>query len=509
MKMKHQLRFTDKGITIEVESGKNLLEAMISAGLHVDAPCGGHGTCGKCTVNIRAAAQADWETVKACRTQVETDLEVRLPDENDSLNVLLDAGGKGLEARKPWNGSEALAERIPNSAGMYMAAFDLGTTSVAGYLINARGETVVKKGAVNPQVSFGADVISRINYAMENGTEPLAACAREVINELVTEMCREQQLAPEAICAVSVVGNTAMHHLFLNIAPDCLGRAPYMPAVREAQLLRAADCGIRVHPEADLLMLPVIAGYVGADTVGCLVSGDWHEREMLTLLVDIGTNGELVLGDKNRRIACSTAAGPALEGAKIQCGMRGVEGAVDRVWLEGEDVRWHAIGDGEARGICGSGLVDLVAVLLRKGVIDETGRFEEGNSFALEGSSVVLTQKDVREVQLAKGAICAGIRLMAKKLGVALRDIEEVHIAGAFGNYLDTGSACDIGLIPEELREKVIKVGNAAGEGAGRVLKNRDYWETAQRLAAETEFLELASLAEFQDVFVDELEFPE
>ena len=301
--MKHQVIFSARGIAAEVESGSTLLEAMIAAGLHVDAPCGGRGTCGKCIVDVRRSADSDWETLKACQTAVECDMEVRLPEEKGGLNVLLDAGSGGDALFKPWVGSERFLEKMPDAAGKYMAAFDLGTTSVAAYLIDAKnGDTLTKMGAINPQVRFGADVISRINYAMENGTEPLAECAREVINHLIGEMCREQQLSPEEICAVSVVGNTAMHHLFLNIAPDCLGRAPYMPAVREAQLLRAADCGICVHPEAELLVLPVIAGYVGADTVACLVSGDWHVREKLTLLVDIGTNGELVLGDKNRRL---------------------------------------------------------------------------------------------------------------------------------------------------------------------------------------------------------------
>ena len=182
---------------------------------------------------------------------------------------------------------------------------------------------------------------------------------------------------------------------------------------------------------------------------------------------------------------------------------------MDKVWLEDGEIRYRVLGGVNAKGICGSGLVDLVAALLKTGDIDETGRFDEGSSYRLGDSEVVLTQKDVREVQLAKGAICAGIRLMAKKLGIELQDIEEVHIAGAFGNYLDARSACDIGLIPEELYDKVIKVGNAAGDGACRVLRNRDYWTIAQNLASETEFLELASLKEFQDVFVDELMFPE
>ena len=362
---------------------------------------------------------------------------------------------------------------------------------------------------LNPQIQFGADVISRANHTLEHGVDELRDTVRKALDGLTGKMCAQAKAKRGNVYAVSAVGNTCMHHLLLGVELHTLVRAPYDPAVREAMILSAGEYGLNVHPRAQLLLQPVIAGFVGADTVACLVSGNWRDRDKCTLLIDIGTNGEMVLGKGGRRIACSTAAGPALEGAKIECGMRGGEGAVDHAWLEGDELRWHVIGNGPARGICGSGLVDLIAMLLKRGDIDETGRFREGNKCLLGESGVVLTQKDVREVQLAKGAIAAGIRLMSKKMGISLDEIEEVHIAGAFGSYMDPDNACAIGLIPAELREKIHIIGNAAGKGAQRVLTDRCAWENAIFLAEHTEFLELASMPEFQDVFVDELEFPE
>ena len=227
-----------------------------------------------------------------------------------------------------------------------------------------------------------------------------------------------------------------------------------------------------------------------------------------TLLIDIGTNGELVLGNRSRMVACSTAAGPAFEGAKIEYGMRGADGAIDRVWLENGEIRWHVIGGGTAKGICGSGLVDLAASLLECGACDGGGRLENG-SFAIGDTGISLSQKDVRELQLAKAAIAAGIEMLAQEMGISISEIEEVHIAGAFGNALKPENACKIGLIPEELLGRILSVGNAAGVGCCRALMNRDFWHASQRLADRAGFLELATLPDFQDAFVDALAFYE
>jgi uncharacterized 2Fe-2S/4Fe-4S cluster protein (DUF4445 family) len=407
-----------------------------------------------------------------------------------------------------------------------MAAFDIGTTSVAGYLLDGRsGEQLAAAGCLNPQTAYGADVIMRADYALERGVGELSDCIRECLNELLTQLCSKAGTSKEDIFEICVVGNTCMHHLFLGIVPDALVHAPYNPAISEVLFLEAAAYGITAHPRAGLIMLPVIAGFVGADTVGCLLAADMDKEEKMTLMIDIGTNGEIVLGNKYRRIACSTAAGPALEGAKISCGMRGAEGAIEHVKVQEEGLQYSVIGQGKPAGLCGSGLIDLTAALLDTGILDESGRMNESENIVSvdgkpaylladeqqgrDGRQVCLTQKDVRELQLAKGAIAAGIQLLAVQMGITIKDIEQVWIAGAFGNYMNPQSACRIGLLPQELGDRIIPIGNAAGEGAKRALLCRDAITRARYLAENTEFLELASLSEFQDCFVDELEFPE
>ena len=567
---KIQITLINEKRTLWVDKGTTLLEVQVQAGLHPDAPCGGQGTCGKCLVDIRSSADEPWRRVKACQTLAEGPLELKTLPRDQQLRVLSVGEQESETTWAPWveqvaiqvapcplgestadwerlkdaltaatgrTGWEpdvalcsALGDLLKESGGklwavvdhsrilalrreeapFYMAAFDVGTTSIAGYLLRGdRNETAAKAGALNPQAQYGADVIMRANYALERGCDVLASCVREAVDQLIGQLCQDAGVQREDIFAVSLVGNTCMHHLFLSISPDSLVHAPYNPAVSEPLLLRAAEYGLHVNPRAPLLMLPVIAGFVGADTVGCLLAGGWEDLDELTLMIDIGTNGEIVMGSGERMIACSTAAGPAFEGAKIQCGMRGAEGAVEHVWLENGEVKWRVIGGGKALGICGSGLIDLVAVLLRSGELDESGKLRSGSQFRLGDTDVVLTQKDIREMQLAKGAISAGIHLLAERLGINLTDIRRVCIAGAFGNYMDPNSACDIGLIPPELRSKVIPVGNAAGEGAKMVLQNRVDWARAGRLARKAEFLELASLPQFQDEFVDQLEFPD
>lgn len=262
-----------------------------------------------------------------------------------------------------------------------------------------------------------------------------------------------------------------------------------------------------LNEQAVLRVLPNISGFVGADTVGCLLATAMDEAKDWTLLVDIGTNGEMVLGKGSRRIACSTAAGPAFEGAKIECGMRGAEGAIDHVWLEDDEVKCSVIGGGAAVGLCGSGLLDAVAVLLKKGVIAPNGRMK-AKKFILK-DEVYLSQKDVRQVQLAKSAIRAGIELMAKTMGIETAQISRLLLAGAFGNHLSPESACAIGLLPPVLLDKIQSVGNAAGEGAKSAAVSGKAFDHAAVLAKGTEFLELATLPEFQDTYITLLDFRE
>ncbi len=447
----------------------------------------------------------------------------RKPDLRVARLLARAGGNRDGELTVVMSGSRVLDlwEGAGGDRRLLAAAFDIGTTSIAGYLLDVEsGEQLATDSAMNPQVSFGADVIQRADYALAGGLEELSRCVRREIDAMLGRLCEKGGARREDVYQVSLVGNSCMHHLFLGLLPESLVHAPYQPVFREAIRIPADSVGIHAGEGAEMLWLPLIAGFVGADTVGGLLATRLGEEEPLTLLIDIGTNGELVLGNRDRRIACSTAAGPALEGAKISCGMRGADGAIEHVQVENGQLRCQVIGGGRAVGICGSGLIDAIASLLEVGALDESGRLE-GNGQQdgqpvyyltqpdAEGPGVSLSQRDIREVQLAKGAIAAGIHLLAERLEVRLEDVERVYLAGAFGTYLNPESACRIGLIPGELRGRLQAVGNAAGEGAKQVVRQREAMERAQKLAAETEFLELASLPQFQDAFVDELEFPE
>ena len=481
-----QVTFLPDNIIQRVESGTTLLAAQIAAGLRPDAPCGGKGTCGKCLVEISG------ESVLACKTIVHQDMIVTLPHRN-GVKILTE----GVSAALGADGTHA-----------YAVAFDIGTTTLVGFLLDGRtGSLLATASAVNPQTQYGADVIARIETALANEEPVLQNAILPRLRELLQEMAGTAGISTGEITLISLVGNTAMHHLLLNIDPKPLVTPPYMPALREAMERPAAPL-LPIHPDGLLRILPNIAGFVGADTVGCMTAADFGHRDELTLMIDIGTNGEMVLGNKDRRIACSTAAGPAFEGARISMGMRGSPGAIDHVWIEDGALHHHTIGEAEAQGICGSGLLDLTACLLELGILDDSGFLEE-SPYPVPGTAVTLTQKDVREVQLAKAAIRAGIELMCAQLGVQTEDIQTVLLAGAFGNYMDPRSACRIGMIPPVLLDRIRPIGNAAGEGAKQCALSRDAYEYSKNLAAGTEFLELASRPEFQDCFVDALEFCE
>ena len=481
----YTITFQPGGQQVQVPAGTTLLQAQIMAGLKPDAPCGGHGTCKKCTVRL-----ADGREVLACQTQVQQD-ETVYPAQAEKAQILTT--------------SSHTAPPVPDGSDAYALAIDIGTTTLAAYLLSGTtGAVLASASSLNPQRQFGADVISRLQVALEGGGDSLRRCVIDALASLARSMAKTISIAPQDITAAAIVGNTAMHHLLLGIDPAPLVTPPYMPRKKEAMELPAET----LLPTAGTVrILPNIAGFVGGDTVGCMVATRFDQLDALTLLIDIGTNGEMVLGDRNRRVACSTAAGPAFEGAKISCGMRGAAGAVDHVTLKQGEISYHVIGECEAVGLCGSGLLDLTAALLDAGIISESG-YLSGGTYQL-CPSVSLTQKDVREVQLAKGAIRAGIELLARHLDVSVDEIQRVYLAGAFGNYLNPASACRIGMIPPVLQDRIIPIGNAAGEGAKLCAVSRRDFAYSQHLADTTEFLELASLPAFQDRFVDALSFSE
>lgn len=484
--MEHIVHILNTNTDLLAQEGENLLQLLQRHQMAPDAPCGGHGACGKCKVLVNGAQQL------ACQTVVDGDLQVKLPD----------------AAKEDILTASVSVEASADACAQYALAYDIGTTTVVCYLLDGHsGQQLAQASCMNPQVQYGADVISRIQYAMDVDAGAISRTIRQALNALAVEASEKAGILPEQVGIISIVGNTAMHHLLLEIDPKPLTVPPYMPAQSAAMEIPASPL-VPACKNATARILPNIAGFVGADTVGCMTATRFDTVDALTLMIDIGTNGEMVLGNRERRITCSTAAGPAFEGAKIQCGMRGASGAVDHAFLENGQIRWSVIGGGKAVGICGSGLLDLVAALLARGDIDESG-FMEGGVFTLEGTEVFLSQKDVREVQLAKAAIRAGIELMCRKMGVTPDQIRKVYLAGAFGNYLDPASSCAIGMIPPVLLSRIQPIGNAAGAGARLCALSRKEFEYSKQLATETEFLELASMPEFNDCYVDCLSFEE
>lgn len=420
----------------------------------------------------------------------------------------------------------------------YGIAVDIGSTTIAGYLVDLnRGITVTSTAVSNSQKEYGHDIMTRIAHCMRDpeGLATLHGRTVEDVGVLVKDLSRRGRVPLDRIYRMTLVGNPAMHHLFFRLPVQSLGLAPYVPLYRDRVDFRPAAMGIELPPACRATFLPGISGFVGADIVGMILATGLVEGDALTLAVDIGTNGESVLGTRERFLCCSAPAGPAFEGAQIRDGMRAVKGAIDRVDV-GERITARVIGGGKAEGICGSGLIDAVAGLLDLGVIDPTGRLQdpadlpgsvpeavrgrvhlEGEDRWVElvppeatahGRPIVVSQDDVRQLQLAKGAIAGSGRYLMQRLGVGPENLEQVVLAGAFGSFVRAESAIRIGLIPPVPLKKVRGVGNAAGAGARLALASREYLQKAEEIQQQAEYVELAGHDDFMEVFVEAMNFP-
>lgn len=416
------------------------------------------------------------------------------------------------------------------SGSLLGAAVDIGTTTVAAGLFDLEsGVLLAARSAFNAQRVYGADILARLAYALQ-GAENRAAL-RDGIQDQVRTMLRDLLAAagaePANLAEIVIVGNTAMGHLFLGLDQGRLAVAPFVPVYQAGLTVPAAALGLPAHPGAEVFIAPNLAGFVGGDTAAGVIATDLSGRPGPSLLVDLGTNGELVLSAGGRLWACSTAAGPAFEGAAISCGMPGVTGAIERVELDG-DLSVATIGGAEPLGLCGSGLLDAVAVLRTAGAVDATGRLRGhaelppalagrirpgpgGSEILLAAGAhgeVVLTQQDLRQVQLAKGAIAAGVRVLCAEAGLNPAELREVLLAGAFGQYVDPVKAADLGLFPGVPPERIHAVGSAAAEGARLMLLNAGCREAAQSLVGRVTVVELAAIPGFQDIFAAEMLFP-
>ncbi|PKM79521.1 MAG: ferredoxin [Firmicutes bacterium HGW-Firmicutes-14] len=423
----------------------------------------------------------------------------------------------------------------------YGIGIDVGTTTVAAYLCDLQtGQMLIKDGMMNPQVRYGEDVLSRITYAMmnEDGRDKLHEAIIEGINTLAQRMTEKVGLTANDIVEITLVFNTAMHHCLLNLEPKFMGRAPFAPAISAPFDVKARDLGINIGKAANVHVLPVEAGFVGPDNVSVLIAEEpYKQEEEIRLIIDIGTNGEIDLGNKNKLLSTSCATGPALEGAQIKFGMRAAPGAIEKLRIDPEtlectyrvigDENWHGRGSkGNAKGICGSGIIDMVAEVFKAGIINKTGRFnmklesdrirkgEDGKPeyvmvFADDsgiGKDITVTQGDIRAVQLAKSALYVGAKMLMRHLGV--EKIDRVTLAGAFGSFIDKESSMVIGLFPDCDLDKVAAVGNAAGDGAQAALLDKNKRIEAKEVAESVEFIETAVEADFQERFAEAMAFP-
>jgi uncharacterized 2Fe-2S/4Fe-4S cluster protein (DUF4445 family) len=468
---------------------------------------------------------------------VQSGAELRTTDLSAArrLPAVLRQGGRRVTAVLE-SGRLLTVEAGDTSDKLFGVAFDIGTTTVVARLIDIRnGQVVAVASELNPQCERGADVVTRLKYILEksSGLKTLHRLIIKTMNALLEEVCRKAEIRASQVYKCTVVGNTVMHHIALAIDPRDLGSAPYTPSFGGPATVRAAELGLKVNADGIVYFLPNLAGYVGSDITSVLTTLDLEDSPDLQLVVDIGTNGEIALGSSQGLYCASSPAGPAWEGATISSGMRAARGAIERAKVAGGDLEYRVIGNTEPLGICGSGLADLVAELLRNGVITKAGRILPPDSLPAEvpaalrrrvvringgppqvriaplaeGRWLALTQADVREVQLAKAAIASGIRIMMKDLGVTARDIAAVHIAGAFGNHLRGQDALDLGLLPEAAPEKIRFIGNAAVTGAEAVLLSSQARRKAERIAQIMRYVEIGFRDDFQEAFVDSMHF--
>ncbi|MFO0753040.1 MAG: ASKHA domain-containing protein [Thermodesulfovibrionales bacterium] len=453
--------------------------------------------------------------------------------------------GEWMATFTVWNDKEIIKVEPGSVQVSYGLAVDIGTTTCVGYLTDlGTGKVINTESMMNPQVPYGEDVMSRITYAMTNPEglktmqDAIIAGLNSIIEKVVTEVHKNGPHPGYIIDDLTIVFNTAMHHIFLGLNPVYIGRSPFIPAVQRSLDIKARDLGIKINPGSYLHVLPIEAGFVGPDNVGVLIAQEPYNQDDKVLIIDIGTNGELLLGNRRTVSSTSCATGPAFEGAQIKFGMRAAPGAIEKVKIDpatkepqykviGKD-DWHTNIDGKinAKGICGSGIIDVIAEMFKAGVIDKTGKFvmntgservrhdvdgkpEYVLAWADETSinqDITVAQNDVRALQLAKGALYTGAKLMMKKMG--FETLDRVELAGAFGSHIDREASLTLGMFPDVPIEKVVVVGNAAGDGARMALLNRNKRTEATERARWVQFLEIATDPAFEKEFMQAMHIP-
>ncbi len=512
-----EVRFIDENIIVEAVEGTRLIDFIRMAGLKAETPCSCIGICGKCKVKAygKLSSKSEEEekhtkepdTRLACMAKVLGDVEVKLISAGENLKTI--NRGYSIEVKADYAEKGALG-----------AAVDIGTTGISVYLVDLENGRVLDRiSDLNPQTEYGGDVLSRITYAIkgEKGLETLSKCIRDKISNMLKKAVHKDYNLKD-IYKVVISANTTMLHLFLGVSPESIAKAPYKAVFLDKKDFKAEELGIDIRNEGTITLLPSASAYVGSDILSGIVAVDFQNKIKPSLFIDIGTNGEIVVIKDGKMAASSTAAGPALEGMNISCGLRAEAGAIDSFNIAEEyNIAFTTIGDKEAKGICGSGLLDIAASLVNRNIILKSGRFNKNLPEKLAyrlvdkkfyiTEEIYISQNDIRQIQLAKAAIASGIIMLLKELNIDIEDIEEIVIAGAFGYHLNSESIKTIGLIPQGFKGKINFVGNSSVEGARLALINEQKLREMSKIKENMKVVELSVKQEFQDYFVKEISF--
>ena len=555
-----ELVFQPDGRRGRFDVGTTILEAAHELGVDINSICGGAASCGKCIVKIIKGNLSDPSQYEilllgqhsmadgfrlACRAEIRGDVTILVPDESRTATQRLQTEGLDTPVRlepfvtKHTEGGITtvhhcgrVLEVLPSNESPILGfAVDVGTTKLAGYLMDlSTGDVLSVVAAMNPEIAYGEDIMTRLTYAMtgEGARENLHRSLVEGIRRLLVDACANSTYDTDQVYETVFVGNTAMQHFLLNINPEPLTHSPFKPISVEHRDLESASIGLG-NPKGNIHMLPIIDGFVGADCIAAILATGIHRSIETCFLIDIGTNTEVVVGNRERMIACSCASGPAFEGAHISHGMRAASGAIEGVWIDQDSLKptFKTIDDTEPVGICGSGLIDALSEMIRTGIVDTSGRIREEldhprirrigeyleyviawRDETATGDDTVLSQLDIRELQKGKAAMFSGAQIAMKQLNVEPGDFKKVYMAGAFGTYINRESAVNVGMIPEFPLPKIEQVGNAAGTGARMALISRSAREEAKDIRRRVRYVELALQPEYNQAYMDALLFP-
>ena len=491
----------------EGDGSQTVLDLLQAQGINFLAPCGGNGKCGKCRVLLRTDEGLEYHL--ACQSKLSEGMKIIL-DKDDSVMAITDDGFS-----TPYEVDEG-----PD--GEYGLAIDVGTTTVVVHLHDLKtGKRLASASCPNPQIVFGSDVISRIDASMAGKLDAMQEVIDSGLVKLAGEAFAKAGVEPKAPAKGVLAGNTVMQHIAVGLSPDTIGVNPFTPLSLFGDRHKIDKLCNSVY------MMPCIAGYVGGDITSGAVAVGLPRKEKPCVFVDVGTNGEMIVGGKDRMIACATAAGPAFEGANIECGMPAAPGGISKVRVVDDALELDVIANVAPVGICGTGLIDTLALGLDLGLIDETGLIQDPDDidgwgaelvgevgdqsaiFLSRENNVYVTQKDVRNIQLAKGAVCAGIYTLLDEYGIGVDDVDELLVAGGFGFHINVRNAVRIGLYPKELLPKARAVGNSAGEGASAVLISQEARGELAKVTQLCEYLELSLSARFNEHYVDQMMFEE